>query len=141
MKENCIDTNIILEIMSPNLVAGSKEEKILHGIFSTGGIISVQTLNELVAVTRKWANKGVPGWDMDKVKTFATSVRSTFTVIPVTDVTHIDALDIMERYRLSWWDSLIVAAAVHHGCPILWSKDMHHGLVVDGVTTIKNPFK
>ena len=43
------------------------------------------------------------------------------------------------RYHLSWWDSLVVAAAQLQGCSILLTEDLQHGSEVAGVT-ITNPF-
>jgi len=50
------------------------------------------------------------------------------------------AWDIGDRYSLSWWDAMIVAAALIAGCNTLLSEDMADGLVVDGTLTIVNPF-
>lgn len=41
--------------------------------------------------------------------------------------------------RFSYWDSLILAAALGAGCTTLYSEDMQHGQVVDGSLTILNP--
>lgn len=46
-----------------------------------------------------------------------------------------------QRYALSWFDSLIVAAAIETGCETLLTEDMQDGLVVDGTLTIVNPFR
>jgi predicted nucleic acid-binding protein len=51
------------------------------------------------------------------------------------------ASKLRERYNLSHWDSFIVLAALESNCSILYSEDMHDGLVVDGTLTIRNPFK
>ena len=45
-----------------------------------------------------------------------------------------------ERFSLSFWDSLILAAAVHCGATVLYSEDMEAGLQVDERLTIQNPF-
>ena len=50
------------------------------------------------------------------------------------------ALSTQNRYRLSYWDSAIVAAARLQRCGVLYSEDMQHGMVIDGVT-ITNPFR
>jgi predicted nucleic acid-binding protein len=47
---------------------------------------------------------------------------------------------IQDRYRLNWWDSLVVAAAHALGCAMLLSEDMQHGAVYSGVTCM-NPFR
>jgi predicted nucleic acid-binding protein len=44
------------------------------------------------------------------------------------------------RYLFSFWDSLVVAAALEAGANVLISEDMQQGLVVEGVLTIHNPF-
>lgn len=44
------------------------------------------------------------------------------------------------KYLLSFLDACIVAAAHYAGCAILYSEDMHHGLVVENSMTIINPF-
>jgi predicted nucleic acid-binding protein len=59
-------------------------------------------------------------------------VPSSFTLIS-------DAIRIQERYRLSWYDSLIVAAAQQAGCSTLYSEDLQHGQQF-GSVTVRNPF-
>jgi predicted nucleic acid-binding protein len=44
-----------------------------------------------------------------------------------------------ERYRVSWWDAMIVAAAQLQGCTLLLTEDLQHGAVFDGVQ-VCNPF-
>ncbi len=51
------------------------------------------------------------------------------------------ASSLREKYKFSYWDSLIVSSALKNNCKILYTEDMHHGLIVDGVLEIVNPFK
>lgn len=51
-----------------------------------------------------------------------------------------DAWRIEDRFQLSWWDSLIVAAAQRAGCQYLLSEDFQPGQAFDGVTVV-NPFE
>ncbi len=44
------------------------------------------------------------------------------------------------RCKLSLWDAMIIESAVALGCATLWSEDLHHGAVYDGVR-VRNPFK
>jgi predicted nucleic acid-binding protein len=46
-----------------------------------------------------------------------------------------------ERYRLSYWDSHVVAAALDAGCTRLYSEDMQHGLIVENILVIQSPFR
>jgi predicted nucleic acid-binding protein len=54
--------------------------------------------------------------------------------------TILQACSIAERYKVSFYDSLIIAAALQLNCNILYSEDMHNGLVIDNKLTIMNPF-
>lgn len=47
--------------------------------------------------------------------------------------------EIEQRYRLAWWDSLIVAAAQLQGCALLLTEDLQDGGDYGGVT-VRNPF-
>ncbi len=49
------------------------------------------------------------------------------------------ALDLRERWRFSFYDSLIVAAALTAGCTRLLSEDLQHGQKLEQLTII-NPF-
>jgi predicted nucleic acid-binding protein len=43
------------------------------------------------------------------------------------------------RYRVSHWDATIIAAAQSLGCKTLYSEDLNHGQIFDGVQIV-NPF-
>jgi len=47
---------------------------------------------------------------------------------------------IQTRYKLSWWDSLVVAAANKQACALLLTEDLQHSAVYAGVTVL-NPFR
>ena len=58
-----------------------------------------------------------------------------------TDETLIDAaFAIEDRYRFSWWDSLIIASAKKGGCRYLLTEDIQHRQNIDGLTII-DPFQ
>ena len=46
-----------------------------------------------------------------------------------------------ERYSLSFWDSLILSAALFSNCQIIYSEDMQHDLLIENKLKIINPFK
>lgn len=54
--------------------------------------------------------------------------------------TLVAAFDLRERYRFSWWDSLIVASALETECEQLYTEDMQHGQVIENRLRIINPF-
>jgi predicted nucleic acid-binding protein len=49
------------------------------------------------------------------------------------------AREIEQRYRLSWWDSTIVAAAQLQDCVLLLTEDLQDGAKL-GSVTVRNPF-
>ncbi len=53
---------------------------------------------------------------------------------------HLLASRLRNSLSFSYWDSLIVAAALDSNCATLYSEDMQHGQVIDGTLTILNPF-
>jgi predicted nucleic acid-binding protein len=100
-------------------------------------IISVQGLNEFVHVGRRKL-----GMDWQQVREAVEALRELCPIIlAIEKRTQEEALRIAERYGYSIFDSCIVASALEAGSDILWSEDMHHGMVIDGRLRIANPFR
>lgn len=58
----------------------------------------------------------------------------------VIDQPTVDAAWAVEsRYRLGYWDALVVASAQQQGCALLITEDLPHDLQIDGVRIV-NPF-
>ena len=51
-----------------------------------------------------------------------------------------EAVKIADRYSYSFYDSLIIAAAIESGCSILYSEDMQTNQVIAEALTIRSPF-
>lgn len=62
-------------------------------------------------------------------------------VIALTTQIHQRGLAVAERYRFSFYDALIVAAALESGCTTLFSEDLQDGQVIDQTLTVSNPFR
>jgi predicted nucleic acid-binding protein len=97
------------------------------------GVISTQVLQEVyVTVTGK---VGVAPLAAKVVlKSF-----TAFEIVQVTPELVEVAVDCSILNRISFWDSLIIAAAESAGCTTLYSEDLNPGQVVLGVTVV-NPF-
>lgn len=50
------------------------------------------------------------------------------------------AWSVQSQHRFSWWDAMVVAAALRAGCSTLLSEDLQHEQRVEGTLTILNPF-
>jgi predicted nucleic acid-binding protein len=63
----------------------------------------------------------------------------SFAVIDTTSAVIVEAMEVATTHRLSFWDSVMLAAAAQADCRMLLSEDMRHGFTWRGVT-IHNPF-
>lgn len=130
MPGSFFDTNVLLYVVS----ADDRKADRADDLIRQGGTISVQNLNEYVNAARR--KLGLP-WD--RLLLHLKALRTTLDVVPVTLSIHERGLWIVQRYGLSTYDAMIVAAALEADCETLWSEDMHHDLRIDGLT-IRNPF-
>jgi predicted nucleic acid-binding protein len=64
-----------------------------------------------------------------------------FTVAPVSSATIDSAVEIKSKYRLSIWDSLIVASALGAGCETLYTEDLQDGQIFERTLKSVNPFR
>jgi len=98
------------------------------------GHISAQVLNEYyVTVTRKLA----PGMSADAAWEDVCALMA-WDPVAVDDGLLRRARDIEQAHSVSWWDALIVAAAVVAGCDVIYSEDLGDGQVYAGVR-VQNP--
>ena len=102
---------------------------------SRSGRVSVQVLAELYStLTRKLKTEIHPSEAREIVGDIA-----AWRPIPVDLSVIRRAWSLEPRYALSWWDSLIVAAAQVSQCTVLLTEDLQHGQVFDSVRVV-NPF-
>jgi len=125
------DTNIILYLLSADSGKADRAEELL----ATGGLISVQVLNEFSSVALRKLKMSWP-----EIREVLSQIRAVCSVEAMTVATHDRAVVVSERYRLSIYDSLIVSAALLAGCKTLYSEDMQHGQVIEQQLVIFNPF-
>jgi predicted nucleic acid-binding protein len=126
-----LDTNVILYVFRQD----DTRSRIAETLLAAGGTISVQILNEFVAVTRRKLNRS---WKQVRE---ALEILRVFCPepVPLTIETHERAVQIAERYGYSVFDSLVIAAALHAGVSTLYTEDMRDGQTIEGLT-IRNPF-
>lgn len=132
MTNRCfLDSSIILYAVSGDPAKADRAEAILL----SGGIISVQVLNEVTDVAiRKYSL----AWE--KIDGILGLIRAVCQVEPLTADTYVIGRRIAEKYRLRVHDAMIIAAALNAKCDIVYTEDMHDGLVVDDRLHILDPF-
>ncbi|MDP2141525.1 MAG: PIN domain-containing protein [Gammaproteobacteria bacterium] len=126
-----LDSNILLYLQS----ADAHKANLAEDIARRGGMISVQVLNEVAHVMlykfrRPWA----------EINEVLSLLRALFSVQPLTLAGHQQGLRVAERYGLSLYDAMIVASALQAECEILYSGDMHSGLLIENRLLVQNPF-
>jgi predicted nucleic acid-binding protein len=126
-----IDTNVLIYLLSSDELKATRAEQVME----SGGVISVQVLNEFTNVARR---KLSMSWE--DIHEFTHVVRSICTVRPLTDAIYDQACQLAERYGFSVYDAMIVASALDGGCKQLLSEDMKDGLKVEKTLIISNPF-
>ena len=124
------DTNVLVYIASADPQRAERAGELLRA----GGVVSVQVLNELVSVLRK---KFRFAWE--SVETVLSVVHAHCEVVPLDLLMHQEALLLARLHQLSWYDALIVAAAQRAGARTLYTEDMQHGRLFDGLRLV-NPF-
>ena len=97
--------------------------------------ISTQVLNETSNVLqKKYAVERAALIEL------ATDFENHFYIHKLTVANTKKALYIAEKYKFSFYDSLIIAAAIECDCTTLYSEDMQHNLIIESTLKIINPF-
>ncbi|UZN51310.1 PIN domain-containing protein [Cupriavidus cauae] len=126
-----IDSNVVLYLLSEDARKANRSEALLR----TRPTISVQVLNEVTSVC---VRKLDMAWH--EIADLVDAVKSFCTVVPLTVDIHDSARRLAERHGFAFYDACIVATASMSGCQILYTEDMHDGLIVEDGLTIRNPF-
>ena len=126
------DTNVLIYAVGKNDPRASRAEALLAG----GGVVSIQSLNEFVAVARR---KLGMSWKEVKELWDILCILCPDPV-PISLDTHRGAVAFAEKYGYSIYDSLIASAALEAGCKTLYSEDLQDGQIINRQLTIRNPF-
>ena len=134
--DSFLDTNIIIYRLESDDLKKYKraEELVQSGLLEGRCCISQQVLQEALNVAIKKLNFSFE----DAERLLDKTLLPLCKVTPVASLYH-RSLNIRSRYRYSFYDSLIIAAALEAGCKRLYSEDMQHGQRIEKLI-IKNPF-
>ncbi|HLJ45870.1 MAG TPA: PIN domain-containing protein [Bryobacteraceae bacterium] len=127
------DTNVLIYAIVENDARNVRARELL----ATGGIISVQVLNEFVSTVRRKVQ--MPWKDVKAALQWLQILCPD--PIPLTVETHDEAITIAEQYGYKIYDSLILASALAAKCAVLYSEDLQDGQLIDPKLTIRNPFR
>jgi predicted nucleic acid-binding protein len=127
-----LDTNILVYAFEDS-PKRARSLELLDG----EAVISVQVLNEYAsAIRRKY------GREWHDISEDLEVIRGAVArVDPITDQANRDALRLVARYRLAWFDAVLIAVAIAGGARTLYSEDMQHGLMIGDTLRIIDPFR
>ena len=130
------DTNVL--VYSDDGDAPSKQTRALELIAehrrNRSGVVSTQVIQEYFVATTKKLGVSAP------VARRKAELFGRFELVPIGLDDILGAIDLHRLHQLSFWDGLIIRAALASGCTRLYSEDLHDGWRLDGLMVI-NPFK
>jgi len=128
-----VDTNILVYSVADD---PRKRKAAEYLLLQDGVVMSPQVISEFVAVTLR---KRI--LEPKKLVEYARKFLQIFQITATNADTVAAALDLMEKYHFSYWDSLILASALESSCAVVYSEDLQAGQQIEGRLTIVNPFK
>ncbi len=135
MKTAFVDTNILVYAADESSPTTRKTLIARELLLQRGLHLSVQVLNEFTVNARNSQKLNLSAAEeYDWIQRWL-----LFPIQAMTAESFLDARLFHERYQVSHWDGLILAAAKEAQCKTLYSEDLQHGQSYDGITVI-NPF-
>ena len=136
--EAFLDTNILIHDLEglDERKAAIAGELVRTGILTGSACISFQVISETLNVARRKAE--VP-LSAESAHAYLDAVLAPLYRAPATIDLYHRALEVESRYGYSFFDALIIAAALTEGCSRLYSEDLQDGQRIDGLTIV-NPF-
>ncbi len=129
-----LDTNIIIYGYSQD--EPDKQQRARECAQANESWISTQVLNETVnTLKRKFS------LDYHQISAVVDELSAQSQIAIVSLDTIRKALDIAQRYKYSYFDSLIIASALEVGCDRLYSEDLQDGQKIDNTLILINPFR
>ncbi len=125
------DTNIVVYAYANDPLKSSVAEAIVSAI----PVLSTQIINEFLNVARVKMNLDLP--TRHKV---AQNLLHGCTVVSLDVQVVAQAMALEAKYQVSYWDALVISAALAAGCDTLYSEDMQNGQIFENCLTVRNPF-
>lgn len=136
-KKFFLDTNVIVYTFDQSAPQKQKiAQHLLEQTLSGQGCISYQVIQEFTNLALR---KFSPTMTTSEAQRYLENVLLPICEFYPTEKFYQRGLSIQERWRFSWYDSLIITAALEIGCDVLYSEDMQHGQKIETLT-ILNPF-
>ncbi|MGC2450084.1 MAG: PIN domain-containing protein [Candidatus Sulfotelmatobacter sp.] len=133
-----LDTNVFVYTFDPDARPKSRKaaQLIERAADSGEGIVSYQVVQEFFNVAfRRFS----PAMSTAEAEQYLITVFRPLLAVHSSPSLYLSALRITSQHKLSWYDSLIVAAALESECNVLYSEDLQDGRRIENLR-IQNPF-
>lgn len=133
-----VDTNVLVYAHDTSLPAKNQvARQLVEDLWeSRAGVVSTQVLQEFYVNVRRKVERPLPAAEAKQL--VADYLR--WEVVANDGSAILEAIELEERFRLSFWDAMIVRAALAAGAETLLSEDLSHGQSYGDVRVI-NPFR
>jgi predicted nucleic acid-binding protein len=133
-----LDTNVFvyeLDLRAP-AKAAQASELIRKALRTKRGVVSYQVVQEFFNVALKSFAKPL---SVDDAASYLRTIFMPLLAVHSSPRLYLEAIRIKDSHHLSWYDSLIVSAALQANCETLYSEDLQDGRKLEGLI-IENPF-
>jgi len=133
-----LDTNIFVYTFDEqNSVKRERARALVaEALSESRGVISYQVMQEFLNAALRKFSKPLTAVDAERYLTIV--LEPLCAVFASVELYH-QAIDIADRSKYSFYDSLIIASALQAGCSVLYSEDLQHGQKIGGLR-ILDPF-
>ena len=133
-----IDTNIFIYTFDASNIEKQIKSKeiVMNALENSNGIISYQIIQEFLNVSTKKFKSPLSVADAQRYLT--TILEPLCEVFSSIELYH-QALEISERWQYSFYDSLVISAAIKADCKTIYSEDLQHSQKIYNLQII-NPF-
>lgn len=133
-----LDTDVFAYSFDTTAPAKARKAALLirRAADSGQGVVSYQVVQEFFKIALRRFPQPMA---MAEAEQYLITVFRPLLAIHSSPALYVEGLRIGAIHRFSWYDSLIVAAALEAQCETLFSEDLQHGREIEGLK-IQNPF-
>jgi predicted nucleic acid-binding protein len=133
-----VDTNVL--VYAFDRASGAKHDmarRLIRGLWESGtGVLSTQVLQEFAVYLRRKVARSLSASETREVL----QEYMGWTIVVNSAQSTLRALEIEERYKISFWDALVIQAAETAGAEIIYTEDLSDGQSYCDVRAV-NPFR
>ena len=133
-----LDTNIFVYAFDSRATdKARKAQNLIQRAVDTGeGLVSYPVVQEFMNVALRRFSQPMT---VAEAEQYLDTVFRPLLAVHSSPAIYLEALRVMSRHQLAWYDSLIVAGALEGRCAIVYTEDLQHGRMIESLR-IENPF-